>query len=164
MKTYLLISMLAALPLVAQENAADSSAAGVTAPQQQQGAQNDGQRHGRGHGRGQGERRVHREHLVQKFDANKDGKLDEQEKAEMEKFIEARRQQRGARGEKQGRRGHGARGEGHPGREEFMKKFDKNGDGQLDDEERAAMRKAIQEHRRARKDQATPKEGAADES
>src|SRR6185503_118654 len=52
------------------------------------------------------------------------------------------------------RRGFGGAGPGGPGggnfpsREEIMKQFDKNGDGQLDDEEKAAMRAQFGSRRR----------------
>jgi hypothetical protein len=53
--------------------------------------------------------------------------------------------------ERVGRRG-GPRGEGggrgFPNREEMMKQFDKNGDGELDETERAAMRERFGQRRR----------------
>ena len=61
----------------------------------------------------------------------------------------------GAGGERRGRGGGGGGGSGggpgggnFPGREEMMKQFDKNGDGQLDEEERAAMRARFGSRRR----------------
>ena len=56
-----------------------------------------------------------RKMMLEKFDKNKDGKLDDAEKAEMKKWKEERRQ-------------------------EMLKKFDKDGDGKLSDEEKAAMK------------------------
>jgi len=63
-----------------------------------------------------------RKHMKEKFDANKDGKLDENEKAEMKKAWQDKKAK-------------------------FVKKFDTNGDGQLDESEKAA---AKQEHERKR--------------
>jgi HlyD family secretion protein len=54
----------------------------------------------------------------------------------------------GASGGSGGGPGGGAGGGNFPGREEMMKQFDKNGDGQLDDEERAAMRARFGSRRR----------------
>ena len=52
---------------------------------------------------------------------------------------------RGRDGQQEGRRG-GRDREGFS-REEFMKRFDRNGDGELDDEERAAMREQFRQRR-----------------
>jgi len=68
----------------------------------------DGQEHG---GRSQGR-------ILEKYDANKNGQLDPEEKAVFEKDREARRA-------------------------EFMKKFDTDGDGQLNDTEKQAMREQM---------------------
>ena len=93
MRTYILISMMAALPLVAQE-AADSTPAAPQTPA--------------AGSRAHGDRAAHRARLIEKFDTNKDGKLDDEEKAAMQKFIEERRNKpAGERGPRRGRR-HGA--------------------------------------------------------
>ena len=146
MKKYILISMLAALPLVAQEASESSSSApdAAKAPAAEQ-----------GHGRRpqHGDRQAHRARLIQKFDVNKDGKLDEQEKAEMKKFIDAHRQSADGEGRGSAERRHGRRGEGQgrPSREALIKEFDKDQDGKLSDEERAEMHKALQERRKGNK-------------
>ena len=62
-----------------------------------------------------------RKELLQKFDKNGDGKLDDAERAQMKAEFKARR------------------AEFH---QEMLAKFDTNKDGKLDDAERAAMRDA----------------------
>jgi hypothetical protein len=62
-----------------------------------------------------------RKDLIQKFDKNGDGKLDDAERADMKAAFEARR------------------GERH---KEALARYDTNKDGKLDDAERAAMRDA----------------------
>jgi EF-hand domain pair len=57
--------------------------------------------------------------ILQKYDTNKDGKLDDTEKATMKADFQAKREQRKA---------------------EMLAKFDTNKDGKLDDTEKAAMR------------------------
>lgn len=59
--------------------------------------------------------------ILQKYDTNKDGKLDDSEKAAMKADFEAKHEQRKA---------------------EMLAKFDTNKDGKLDDSEKAAMRDA----------------------
>lgn len=82
-------------------------------------------------GPGAGPRGAWREELVKRFDADKDGKLSDAEKAEARK----------ARGEmRQKWAEHGAKM-----REEMKQKFDTNQDGQLDDGERRAARQAMQD-------------------
>lgn len=60
-----------------------------------------------------------RAEILQKFDTNKDGKLDDSEKAALKAEFQAKREQRKA---------------------EMLAKFDTNKDGKLDDAEKAAMR------------------------
>jgi Ca2+-binding EF-hand superfamily protein len=77
-----------------------------------------------------------RARMLEMFDKNKDGRLDEEERAAAQKYAEE----------------HGLR----PGvamattREELLKRFDKNGDGKLDDQERAAMQAALARERIAK--------------
>lgn len=86
-----------------------------------------------------GDREAHRRRLVEHFDKDGDGKLNEEEKAAMDKFLEERR----AKKEQHRREGHGRR----PSREEMIKHFDKDGDGKLNDEERAEMVRAMRARR-----------------
>ncbi len=58
-------------------------------------------------------------HMMEKFDANKDGQLDEQEKEAMKAEFEAKKAERKAK---------------------FMEKFDVNKDGQIDDQEKEAIK------------------------
>lgn len=67
--------------------------------------------------------------LLEKFDTNKDGKLDEMEKAAM-------KEERGQRLDKFIKK--------HP---EFLKKHDANGDGKLDETERKAAHQAMEAER-----------------
>ncbi|MBL9081204.1 MAG: EF-hand domain-containing protein [Planctomycetales bacterium] len=83
--------------------------------------------------------------LMKKFDKNGDGKLDDAEKgAAREEFMKMRGGKPG-----EGKPGAGKPGEGGPGREAMLKKFDKNGDGKLDDGERAAAKEAFEKMRAA---------------
>lgn len=119
MKKMMLMSLLAVLPLAAAQESNSAASDAQTS-----------------------RREAHRQRLIQKFDVNKDGKLDAQEKAEMDKFIAEHRKNGPRRGAEGSRRGHG------PSREDLIKKFDKNQDGKLDDAERAEMEKALREQRR----------------
>ncbi len=103
--------------------------------------------------------------FMEKFDANKDGQLDDEEKKAMREAAEARRGEMGGRGPRgpkghgmghgkrgphgmgRGGHGHGPRGGMDEHRKRFMEKFDTNKDGQLDDEEKKAMREAAEARR-----------------
>ena len=87
-----------------------------------------------------------REAMIKKFDKNGDGKLDDGEKAAArESFMKMR----GGAGAPGGKPGEGKPGEGGPNREAMIKKFDKNGDGKLDDGEKAAAKEAFEKMRAA---------------
>jgi hypothetical protein len=76
-----------------------------------------------------------RQKMLEMFDKNNDGRLDDAERAEARKYAES----------------HGL-GEGGPAaREQMIKRFDKNGDGKLDAAETAEMRKFLQAQRSASK-------------
>jgi len=62
-----------------------------------------------------------RQDMLQKFDTNKDGKLDDAERAQMKAAFEAKRAER---------------------HKEALAKFDANKDGKLDEAERKTMREA----------------------
>jgi len=91
-------------------------------------------------GRGGG---FNREELMKQYDKNGDGELDESEREAMRAAMAARfgssggpaRAREGAQGERQG--------QPRFNREEMLKQYDKNGDGELDETERAAMRESF---------------------
>ena len=70
-----------------------------------------------------------RKAMIQKFDKNADGTLDDAERADMKAAFAAKR-------------------EAH--KQQLLAKFDKNGDGTLDDAERAQMKAAFAAERDAR--------------
>jgi hypothetical protein len=72
------------------------------------------------HARPPGRRMQHR--IMEMFDADGDGQLDDGERAEAEQFIEAKRQERERR------------------RQALRERFDLDGDGRLDEAEEAALR------------------------
>ena len=75
-----------------------------------------------------------RQKMLEKFDKNGDGKLDEDEKkAAREAFQKRKEGQNGPRGEEF--------------KKKMLEKFDKNGDGKLDPEEMKAAREAFQKMR-----------------
>ena len=122
-------------------------------------AQEEGAKKGRRGGpRGGG---FDREEVIKKYDADKDGKLSDDEKAEARKAMQAdfakRREEMTKKYDKDGdgklseeeraelrkefggRGGPGGRERDPKAREEFMKKYDKDGDGKLSEEERKAI-------------------------
>jgi EF hand len=72
-----------------------------------------------------------RAEILQKFDANHDGKLDDSEKAAMREAMKAKFEAR---------------------KQEMLQRFDTNKDGKLDDAERAAMKDAMAAERFAKLD------------
>ena len=87
-----------------------------------------------------------REQLRKRLDQNGDGKLHPQELAAGRQAIQAR-QGKGAPGQpKPGNEKGLGLGNG-PNREAILQRFDKNSDGKLDDQERAAARKAFEERK-----------------
>lgn len=71
-----------------------------------------------------------RQRMLQMFDKNHNGRLDDEERAEARSYMEA----------------HGLGPDGEV-RAELLKRFDKNADGKLDDGERAEMERFLQERR-----------------
>lgn len=126
------------------ERGGDRAAAGSDSPGADAGARN-GNRGPGGSGAG-----FNREDLIKQFDKNGDGQLDDSEREAMRAAMAARFGANGSGGPggPGGPGGTGAQGgpgggRGGPNREEMLKQFDKDGDGQLNDEERAAMRQAF---------------------
>lgn len=81
-----------------------------------------------------------RDELLQRFDANHDGKLDDTEKAAAKAAMQKNRGK---------------------GRDELLKRFDANGDGKLDETEKAAAKKWREEHGKG-KGHAAPDAAATD--
>ena len=79
---------------------------------------------------GSKEGRPSREEIIKKFDKDGDGKLNDEEKAELRKKMAERS------------------GGGRKLPPFLMKKFDKDGDGKLSDEEKAEARKAMEARRK----------------
>ena len=77
-----------------------------------------------------GEGRPSREEIIKKFDKDGDGKLSDEEKAELRKKMAERS------------------GGGRKLPPFLMKKFDKDGDGKLSDEEKAEARKTMEARRK----------------
>ena len=74
--------------------------------------------------------------MIKRFDKDGDGKLSDDEKAEAQKALKAKK------------------GEARPAAgklTEAMKKFDADGDGKLSDEEKAAAKKELAEKRKEKK-------------
>ena len=90
-----------------------------------------------------------REEMLKKFDIDGDGELDEREREALREFMRREGGERGGFG----RGGFGGRGgpRGRPGRERrlVVGKFDWDGDGKLDPEERARARKYVKESARS---------------
>lgn len=101
-----------------------------------------------GEGQQRGGERLSAADLIAKFDADADGKLDATEVEAMMKEQQSRMQsQQGRRGGPNTQGGQRSGPQGGASREEMLKKYDKDGDGQLSEEERAEMRKDMQSRR-----------------
>ncbi len=90
-------------------------------------------------GAGQGREKI-KEMILQKFDANKNGTLDPEEKAAAMKAMQERKGG-GPKGGAPGAKGDPAKGEG-PMMARLLQKFDTNKNGVLDPDEKAAAMKA----------------------
>ncbi len=95
-------------------------------------------------------RDARRQQLLARFDANGNGQLDPEEREAARKAMQALKQKRGGKGKPDGGKGQANGGQGQVGpggqawREQLLARFDANGNGQLDPEEREAARKAMQ--------------------
>ena len=98
-----------------------------------------------------------REKLLEKFDANGDGHLDETERAAAKSAMQAKRAER----KQQILAEFDVDGDGQLNAEEkaaakeafkakMKERFDENGDGELDEDERRAMKRAMQHRKRMR--------------
>ena len=151
MKTSLILAVVSALPLLAQEPAPQQET--PAAPQGEQ-APSQGMHRNRGHHM-QGPRGQHRgmmnpeqqKQMLEKFDADKDGKLSEEErKAMREEFMKNRPQMPGRPGA-QGQHGP-RRGMMDPEQQkQMLEKFDADKDGKLSEEERKAAREEFMKNR-----------------
>ncbi len=92
-------------------------------------------------GAGQGREKM-KEMMLQKFDANKNGTLDPDEKAAMMKAMQERKG--GAPGSPGAAKGGPGKG---PMQEMILQRFDANKNGVLDPDEKAAAMKAMQERK-----------------
>ena len=90
--------------------------------------------------------RPSREEILQQFDANGDGQLDQTEREAVRAHMQANRPGGAGRGQgAQGARG-GRGGPGGPGGPGAIAQFDTDGDGQLSEAERTAAEPAIRAH------------------
>ena len=89
--------------------------------------------------------------MLKRFDHDGDGQLNDTEKAEAKKAGEEMRRKWAGHGDRRGPGGPGEMGApGGPGgkmREEILKRFDRDGDGTLNEAEKEAARKAREEMR-----------------
>lgn len=100
---------------------------------------------------------IDRAQILKQFDANGDGRLDDAEK-EKAKAAFLNRQKQGNRAGK-GKAGQGRPGQKRPGQaggqdrpnfQQLIKQFDKDGDGKLNEQERAALREQMSKARRGK--------------
>lgn len=141
-KNTFIVALIAALPVLAQDAAPQQP--GPRAPHWGAAGEMPAPRKGRAD--------MHKR-MLEKFDTDKDGKLSEEEKAAMKAEFARRRAERG---------GHAPRPEGvHPGnrrrphseRPEMIERFDADKDGQLNEQEKAAMKAAMHPDHEARSEE-----------
>ncbi len=154
LKNTLLVALIATLPALAQ----DAAPLSPSTPARQ--AQHWGAR-GQMPNRPTGD--MHKR-MLDKFDADKDGQLNETERDAMKAEMEKRRAERGARPERPEGFRPGMRGEGfegakagnrrrpHSERPEMINKFDTDKDGQLSEEERDALHDKVKAQRETRRE------------
>lgn len=143
-KNTLIVALIAALPTLAQDATTEAPAA--PAPQAP---------HWGAHGQmpGRPNRADMHKRMLEKFDLDKDGQLNDEEKAAMKAEMQKRRAERGPRGPRpEGGMHPGNRRRPHSERPEMIKKYDTDQDGQLSEEERAALRNDVKAGREARRE------------
>jgi hypothetical protein len=112
-------------------------AAGSVAAYAKPGADKDGHKNRQGPP-SDGEPRPSREEVMNRFDADGDGTLNEAEREAMREAMPK----------------HGHHGKpGRPSREEILERYDADGDGELNEEERAALREDREARREERRQQ-----------
>lgn len=162
-----IVLALSCVSIVRAEDGADAAPpeGGAAAKEEGRGPRGEGRGPRGRFGRGEGGRGgAGREEMMKKFDKDGDGKLSEEERAELRKSFEGRR---GGRGEgdsaegrgPRGRFGRGGPGRGGPGREEMMKKFDTDGNGELSEEERTALHEEMKKRFEERGGEGGPEGG-----
>ena len=151
MKTSLVIAIVSALPLLAQEPAPQEAPA---APQGDQPQAQGMHRHRGQHMQGpRGQHRgmmnpEQRKQILEKFDTDKDGKLSEEErKAMREEFMKNRPQMPGRPGAQGPHGPRGPHGMNPEQRQKMLEKFDTDKDGKLSEEERKAAREEFMKNR-----------------
>ena len=91
-----------------------------------------------------GNMQVNREEMLKKFDKNGNGRIDQNERQAVMQFV--RQQQAGSGGQPRMRPERpGGRGTPNMSREELLKRFDKNGNGELDPNERQAVQQFMRQ-------------------
>ena len=132
MKTLFILSLVTALPLMAQD--------GDSASHRDAGRDDI------------------RARLIKKFDKDGDGKLNDEEKAAMDEFVREHKKKRGEGASRGERRPHSKAGrESH---EDLIKRFDKDEDGKLNDEEKAAMREEMSKRHQGKERRGKKRPGA----
>ncbi|MBE6418407.1 MAG: hypothetical protein E7033_08105 [Akkermansiaceae bacterium] len=144
MNKTIIISLLAALPVLAQQESPATKDMPVppNAPQARHwGAAGEMPQ--------RPDRKDFHKKMLEKFDTDQDGQLSDTEKEAMKAEMQKHRE----KGHNRPNAPHGPRGnnEGRPSREDFQKKmlekFDADQDGQLSDTEKEAMKAEMQKHR-----------------
>ncbi|MGB0951885.1 MAG: hypothetical protein ACPG31_01550 [Planctomycetota bacterium] len=151
------IKLLSFLFLLGTAGATDLSAQekGPRGKRFQQGTQQQGQT-----GQQRPDREARRQQMLERFDLDGDGKLNEQERQALRAAAAQRHQEQGAQGQarrrgaegREGARGQRRQGDGQaqrPSREQVLKQFDTDGDSKLNEAERQALHQAVQQRRGA---------------
>lgn len=139
-KNTLIVALIAALPVLAQEDATQIK------PASHWGAAGEMPR------RPQARPDMHKR-MLEKFDTNKDGKLDESEMAARKAELSKHRADRGDRHARpEGAVHPGNRRRPHSERPAMLEKFDSDKDGQLNEQEHKNLKDAVKKHREGRQE------------